>query len=232
MRVLCNKYTVLIPVWVLTLLLLRSESLRGQDYADAHATGDTLYAVTNALKFDPVQIVFGDFQVYFEKMIGSRFSVEVGAGPTRRNFAASWWDDELDALGRNVGVRTRYAATLAGRLYLRESGELHGPYVAMMAAHRRHDKVIEVIDENGVLVPGVQFTDVRRFTSLMLAGGFQALSMRSNVFADFYLAGGVRYKSLREVATADIHDPAAHRIDRLRTWVPVFQPGVRIGYGF
>jgi hypothetical protein len=199
---------------------------------DAYEGTDTLYAVVNAVKFDPVQVFFGDFQFYFEKMIANRMSVELGFGPTRRNYAASLFDDELDAYGRNVDIKTRYAATLGVRRYFADTGELYGSYLSLAMVYRQYEKEYQVIDQNDEIVPGYSFTDRREYASALVVYGYQALSARSNVFADFYIGIGLRYKSLQIVDTYDVHDPNAYSISNESGFGPAVQVGAKIGFGF
>ncbi len=199
---------------------------------DAYDNTDTLYAVMNAVKFDPVQVFFGDFQFYFEKMIAGRTSIELGIGPTRRNYAASWLEDELDSFGRNVDIKTRYAATVAMRRYFADTGELYGSYLSLVMVYRQFEKEYQVIDQNDEIVPGYSFTDRREYASALIIFGYQALSARSNVFADFYIGVGMRYKSLYTVGTGDVHDPSAYYTTNETGYEPAIQVGVKIGFGF
>ncbi len=224
------KYTLFAAL--MCTLTANAQNTRADSIYDPLSEPDTLYAIVNAVKFDPVQVFFGDFQFYFEKMIAPKASIEVGFGPTRRNYASSWFEDELDSYGRNVSIRTRYAATLSGRRYFQDTGELYGGYVGLSLVYREYVKLYQVIDTNDVLVAGYEFTDSRKYASAMVTVGFQALSLSSNIFADFYVAAGARYKSLHIVDTDNVNVPESYFIREETGFEAAFQAGVRIGFGF
>lgn len=222
---LLSKYTAI-------LCFILPFSLAAQDLPQDEAwEPDSMYAVIRAVKFDPVQVLFGDFQIYFEHLIGKQWSIEAGAGPTRRNFTAGIFEYDLDDFGTNVHIRTRYAASLWLKRYFWDTGELYGPYLAVAAMHRRHDKTINVINAEGVLT-GDAFEDVRRYTSLMLVGGFQAIPLSSNFFCDFYLGAGLRFRDFEVVRSYNASDAGAYQVSPEQTWIGAFQVGVKVGYGF
>jgi len=221
------KYIFLWMVFLPGVLFAQNSPYPEEDAYEA----DSLYAVRNAFKIDPVQIIFGDFQVYFEKMITSHWSVEVGFGPTRRNFSASWFDYELDNFGENVDVKTRYAASAAVRYYFWDVEELAGPYLSLAFSHKRFDKAYAVVDTSGAL-SGDVFDDSRQYTSAMVFAGYQALGRSGNIFADFYVGLGIRQRTFDIVRSTDIYDPMAYSIDRENSFAPGVQVGVKIGFGF
>ncbi len=209
-----------------------SFSARAQDTIGySYDLPDTMYSVRNAVKFDPVQVFFGDYQFYFERMVGDQWSVEVGLGPTRRNFTASLFEYELDNFGNNIDIKTRYAASLWLRRYFWDTGELYGPYLAAAVIHRRHDKTYNVINVEGDL-SGISFDDSRRYTSFMLFAGYQAIPMQSNLFCDFYLGLGARYRDFDIVRSNDIYSPDDYIVNQEQSWIGTIQVGVKVGYGF
>lgn len=222
---LLHKYTAILS------FLLPIYAAAQDGYGEEAWEPDSMYAVTMAVKFDPVQVLFGDFQFYFEYYLGKQWSVEAGAGPTRRNFLASTFEYDLDDFGANVDIRTRYAGSLWLKRYFWDTGELYGPYMALAAMHRRHDKTLNVINEEGFL-SGEAFEDVRRYTSVMLVGGFQAIPLSSNIFCDFYLGLGVRFRDFDMVRSYDVNNPAAYQISAEQSWIGALQLGVKLGYGF
>lgn len=188
-------------------------------------------AVRNALKFDPVQILFGDYQLYYEVYLTPHSSIEAGFGPTRRNYAANWFDYELDNLGSNVNVKTRFAFTLVYRRYFWADEELFGPYMSAGVNYRRFDKTYDVLDATGNLT-GASFDDSRRYSSVMVYGGYQALSLMSNIFADFYIGVGLRYKDFDVVRSYNVNNPDSYRVTTQEEFAFGLQAGVKIGVGF
>lgn len=201
------------------------------DSSGEMAYQDTVYTVRNAIKIDPVQIIFGDYRLYYERLLSNHYSVEVGFGFTRRNYAAGWFDYELDNLGRNVDIKTGYSASLSFRRYFQDYEELYGLYLAATGNYRSHAKEISVIDTTGNLI-GNSFRDERHTLSLILKLGYQALPLNSNVFADFYTGPAIRFKNYDIVKTASVNDPSAYFIDNLNEVSLGWEVGIRMGFGF
>lgn len=220
--------------YILFLLLLLPEFCRAQQpgayFEDAYET-DTLYAVRSAVKFDPIKIFQGDFRLYYERMVAPHWSVEMGAGITRRNYTASWFYYELDNFGDNIDVKTRYAFSFAGRYYFQSEEELFGLYVSMGLSHVRHDKTYNVLDSSGVYT-GDSYDDSRRYTSGIATVGYQALGLSSNVFLDFYLGAAVRYRNFQVVRSTAINDPGSYTVTDETSFIGGLEVGVKIGFGF
>lgn len=212
-------------------LLLPLVTQAQYDEEEAYGYPDTLIAVTNAVKFDPVQILHGDFRFYYERMIGKRWSAEASFGPTRRNYTASIFQYELDDLGANVNIQTRYAAGLSVRRYFWETDELYGLYLAGAVVHRLHEKSHSVIGTDGDLTGDV-FEDSRRYTDFVLMVGYQALTLGSNIFFDFYAGAGARYRDFDVLRSSDLNDPGAYAVTSEQSWIGTFVVGVKLGVGF
>lgn len=192
---------------------------------------DSIYTVRNAVKVDPVQIVFGDYRLYYEHILSGHYSVEVGVGITRRNYASGWFDYELDNLGRNVDIKTGSSFSLSFRRYFQDYEELGGTYLAVGANYRRYKKEFGVIDSAGALTD-FSYTDDRQSLSVIFKLGYQALPLTSNVFVDFYTGPAIRFKDFDIVRTTSINDPLAYSIENLDEVVLGWEVGIRIGFGF
>jgi len=192
---------------------------------------DSLYAVRNAVKVDPIQIVFGIYGISYERIIKNGYSVEVGFGITRRNYAVGWFDYSLDNLGKNVDVETGAAFSVAFRKYLHNTEELQGSYLSAGVSIANYKTDYLVVDSLGDLTD-YSFPDVRTLTSFSVIFGYQALAQRSNVFADFYIGAALRYQDFDIVTSVDIHDPSAYHIVKKEAYVLGIEVGVKIGFGF
>lgn len=201
-----------------------------QEEPDFYAT-DSIYSIRNAVKVDPVQIIFGDYRIYYERILAGQYSIEVGAGITRRDYTSGWFDYELDNLGSNVDVKTGPSLSLSLRRYFQDTGELGGTYIAVSGLYRKYRKDFGVIDTSGTLTD-FSFTDSRESISLILKFGYQALPLTSNVFADFYTGPAIRFKNYDIVRTTSVNDPLAYSIENLNEVVLGWEVGVRIGFGF
>lgn len=192
---------------------------------------DSVYTIRNAFKIDPVQIIYGDYRLYYERILSGRYSVEVGAGFTRRNYAGGWFDYELDNLGGNIDVKTGPSLSFSFRRYFEDYDELGGAYLAAGVNYRRHVKDFGVIDTAGVLTD-YSFTDDRQTVSTIFKIGYQALALNSNIFADFYTGPAIRFKNYDIVRTTSLNDPEAYSIENLSEVVFGWELGIRIGFGF
>lgn len=220
--------------YIVFFLLFTSLSSFGQNYQEEGEDAfepDSLFAVRNAVKIDPLQFVFGDFSIYYERIFKSRYSAELGIGFTRRNYAAGWFDYSLDNLGENVDIETGYSIALSLRRYFKDTGELNGLYLALGFSARLYKTDYFVIDSAGTLTD-ISFNDNRQFTSGSVIIGYQALSIRSNIFVDGYLGLAVVNKDFDTVTSSDINDPSAYYIGQKKSYELGLEVGVKIGFGF
>ncbi len=192
---------------------------------------DSLYAVRNALKIDPIQIVFGDFRLYYERIINGGFSAELSGGITRRNYAAGWFDYTLDNLGKNVDVETGMVFGITIRKYFKESQELMGPYVSAGVDFKKYKTNYSVIDSLGAITD-YTFKDERQSIWYMVNFGFQALPLQSNIFADFYVGISLVHQNYDIVRAGDIYDANTYFVNEKNEYGIGFQLGVKIGVGF
>ena len=202
----------------------------GIDFEDAYEE-DSLYAIRNAIKFDPLQIAIGDIEVYYERILSAGFALEAGVGITRRNYAVGWNDYSLDNLGRNVDIKTGYAFSFAFRKYLQSSEELQGPYVALGMKFLQYKTDFEVIDSTGVLTD-FEFSDVRKYTNVELLAGYQLLPQTSNLFVDAYIGVAYRRKDFEVVHSESVNDPLSYTIEGEDGNDLAFRIGAKIGFGF
>lgn len=220
--------------YILFLLIPISFIANGQESDDElpdFYIQDSVYTVRNAFKIDPVQIIFGDFRLYYERFISNHYSVEIGSGVTRRNYASGWFDDDLDNLGANIDIKTGPTFSLAFRRYFRDSEELDGAYISLGVNYRWHIKDINVIDSVGAL-SGLTLRDRRQSTSVLAKFGFQILPISSNVFADFFTGPAIRFKNYDIVQTTAVNDPLAYYIEAVNEVSFGWELGVKIGFGF
>ena len=192
---------------------------------------DSLFAVRNALKIDPLQFIFGDYSLDYERILNGPYSLELGLGFTRRNYAAGWFDYSLDNLGRNVKIKSGYVISLSARRYFENSGELYGAYLAANASVRMYTTDYNVIDSTGALTD-FSFRDKRKITSYAFIFGYQALPASSNVFADFYLGISLRNKDFSIVKSEEINNASSYFIEHKNTYVFGLEVGVKLGFGF
>ncbi len=220
--------------YILLFSLFASTDLFGQNNIsnseDAYQP-DSLFAVRNALKIDPLQFIFGDYSLDYERILKGPYSLELGLGFTRRNYAAGWFDYSLDNLGKNVKIKTGYAISLSARRYFKNTDELYGAYLAANFAVRTYTTDYNVIDSTGVLTD-FSFRDSRIITSYAIIFGYQALPARSNVFADFYLGIALRNKDFSIVKSEEINNAPSYFIDDKNAYVFGLEVGVKLGFGF
>ena len=159
---------------------------------------DSLVEVHNALKLDPLQIIRGEFSVFYERRISNRVSLEVGLGLTRRNWTYSWFFSDVDDLRRNIVVHTGPSMRLGLRYYLKDSEELEGVYLMPQFGRRVFKKTFRDLDDGGDLT-GDEHSDRREYTEVNFTIGYQQLALSSNFMFDIYFGVGYVWRSGREV---------------------------------
>jgi len=192
---------------------------------------DSIYAIRNAIKYDPVQIIVGDFSFYYERFLAPGWGAEAGVGFTRRNYAAGWNDYSLDNLARNVDIGTGYSYSLSLRKYLRAAEELGGFYTALGYSERKYYTTYAVVDTAGELT-GDQFDDTRLHRTVSLAVGYQALGITSNLFVDFFIGAAVRFREFDTVVATDIFDASTFSVVPSNSTQWGILAGLKFGFGF
>lgn len=219
-----NKYIFFVA-------FLAATMCHGQDLYSSAYESDSLYAVRNAVKVDPVQIVIGDYRLYYERILSDRWSGEASVGITRRNYAAGWFEYDLDNLGAQVDIRTGAAAGLILRRYFRAGPELDGPYLATGYVYREYIKGYHPLDRAGELT-GESLTDRRRFSSIVVLFGIQPLSYSGNVFADFFTGPALRFADYHQVRAPEVPGTDSYYVRKFSKLEFGWEVGVRIGFGF
>ncbi len=215
------------------LALLCAQYAFGQNEAEEEYEfeQDTLILIQNAIKFDPVQILYGDFRIYYERVISNQFSFQIAAGITRRNYTAGWFDYELDNFGENIDIQTGYSISFSVRRYFEDLEEPDGLYLDLGINYRTYSKGFAVFDSTGTLTGDV-FEDNRNILSASSKIGFQLLSLTSNLFFDIYTGPAIRFKDFQIVRSTDLNDPSAYFIEPLEEIAFGWDFGVRLGLGF
>ena len=165
---------------------------------DAYQSTDSLLAVRNSFKLDPLQIVVGDVPILFEKYIAKHLSLEVGLGITRRNFLSPIFEYDLDNLSRKIKIKSLPSYKIAFRFYFDDNEELDGYYISPEFSYKTNRKDFLELDTVGNLT-GNKYVDKRIYSDLKLIVGRQVLSYSSNFLLDYYLGFGYRQKQLQEV---------------------------------
>lgn len=230
-----NFLVVLFLLMIPSILFGQQDSLHTDlglnDFSDDAYIPDTLVEVHNALKIDPLQIVRGEIAVFYERRISNRFSIELGAGITRRSWTYSLFHNDVDDLRRNITIQTQPAIRAGLRYYFAESPELNGLYIMPQVAWRVFKKNFAEMDSTGELT-GRDFTDQREVMEVNLTIGLQRLSYNSNFFYDVYL--GVGYGFVSGVAVKrEFDEPGSIYYTEPRKsqeLIPII--GVKVGWGF
>lgn len=191
---------------------------------------DSLAFADDAVKTDPIQFIFGDYSLYYERLLSTRISTEIGGGITRRNYLGGINDYDEDNIARNIDVKTGYAYKVSLRIYMKKSPEIHGFYISPVFSQRYYLKDFKAINSAGELTGKVS-EDRRLITDGGLLIGFQKLSLLSNFLLDFYV--GVVYRSkdyeiVRQTDSPGIEYSSAP----LKENAFAFTGGIKIGLGF
>jgi hypothetical protein len=197
---------------------------------DAYESTDSLYAVRNAFKIDPLQIIVGDLPFLYERFISKNLSIELGCGFTRRNFLSPFFEYDLDNLSRNVKIKSQPSYKIALRYYFDSNEELDGFYIAAEYNYRTHKKNFFELDTLGN-TNGKIFVDKRIYNDAKLILGRQILSSSSNLVIDYYLGLGYRKKELHEVHQLQGQNQIFY-YERKERENFAFFIGVKLGFGF
>lgn len=196
---------------------------------------DTVDAVKNALKLNPLLFLRGEIPLYYERALSPRLSAQVGIGMTWRNYINFNLDaDEVDDFGQGTDIVPKLSYHVGARYYFSDDLEPQGTYLEIEFAHLDFWKNIAKKDSVDRTLTDETVADRRAFNDLRLLFGHQSLSSTSNWLFDVY--GGFGIRDRRMIIVQENFDAAARQYTystkNVDDIVPVVFLGFRVGLGF
>jgi len=192
----------------------------------------------NIVKLNPLAIANGYFPIAYERVLFSRLGVEVGAGPTYRDFLYHFIYDaatddkkhgEFHTASGGLGV---YGAL---RLYVsKEKSAPEGMFLAAQFQYRSHEWDQNYTGEFNPLLEEfvISKKNSRHISDLAVLLGWQA-PIATNFLAEFSFGVGLRYRSIDRVKV--VRNTAGYdefRDDKPGNTTIAIPVNLKIGYAF
>jgi len=145
----------------------------------------------NCIKWHYSLLGRGIFLMDYERPISPKFSIEVGAGLTFRDFIFEAFRSDYFELGSD-DFKFGYALEAGARFYPKEADEFTGFYVSPMVSYRKYN--VPQIVSSGSQSSSSTFSPGYNFTDLQFKIGFCYESLWDfDLLGEVYFGVGVRY---------------------------------------
>jgi hypothetical protein len=199
----------------------------------AHRTSD---APVNLIKFNPYMILHGYLPLSYERLLFSRLGVELGGGPTTKDFVYHAFQEIDEGIDTNKGefaeAEMGYGLFGALRLYLSDGREKPpaGAFLAMQLQHRYHEWIqnydLQVNSSRGRLISRA---NSRQLTDFVFLAGYQGV-FAGGLAVEINGGLGIRNRVV-ERYRVDFSEIALEE-DRPSKATLVFPINIKIGYAF
>ncbi|MFN6944488.1 MAG: hypothetical protein ACK4ND_06040 [Cytophagaceae bacterium] len=144
----------------------------------------------SALKVNPLLIMVGDMPIYYERKLGERISVELGAGITTQNFLYEIGRAFNEPIGNDYEMTLRehsFGYSLSGSLRLYYEEALKGLYIGPEFRMRHYASEIRQCGSQTIIR-----REHRNMQDITFQFGYIAY-LGGNLFFDFYIGIGPRF---------------------------------------
>ncbi|ABG60843.1 hypothetical protein [Cytophaga hutchinsonii] len=196
----------------------------------------------NKISINPLGVLIGDYPVYYERMFGSAFSVELAAGVTYENYLGNlMFYGMVDNNSSNSNFARSYKIgntySISPKVYL-DGDEFEGSYLALCYRHRLYNNDVTGYAGNNA----ASFTDPVKESVKLNSFTFNygyVFTLGKGFILDYYIGLGLRGSVVKQaVETSNISNtyPYAtyyiYDTETTRKTSPTGMVGFKIGYTF
>lgn len=193
---------------------------------------DTIHAVKNVFKLNPLLFLTGEIPLYYERALGPQLSVEAAIGITLRNYISLSFNEEVDDFGGGIEILTKPSYHLAIRYFFEKNIELEGLYLSPEFSHRNYSKYISEKGDDGRFTD-TKHLDERIYNDIKLLLGYQVLMHSNNMVIDMYTGLGARVRDQQIVYEHNtLGNGWNYRVEENSDVVPALYLGFKVGIGF
>lgn len=150
----------------------------------------------NKISFNPLGLLIGDYPLYYERMFGNTFSVEIGVGVTYENYAGNLFrygvlDNSADGFTRSYTLGNTYS--ISPKVYF-EDDEFEGSYLAFCYRHRMYKSDATEYAGTAFASPIKESAKLNSFT---FNYGY-VFTLGKGFILDYYLGLGLRFADIAE----------------------------------
>ncbi len=192
----------------------------------------------NKISINPLGVLIGDYPLYYERMLGNTFSLEIGAGVTYENYAGNLFrygnaDTYNSNFTRVYTLGNTYS--ISPKVYLDEAFE--GSYLAFCYRHRLYKN--DVTEYTGSATPiDEPIKESTKLNSLTFNYGY-VFTLGKGFILDYYMGLGLRSSSITQAVatyTTNLSYPYdsyyTYDSERTNKTSLAAMVGIKVGYTF
>ncbi|WP_018341706.1 hypothetical protein [Cytophaga aurantiaca] len=187
----------------------------------------------NKFSINPLGILIGDYPIYYERMFGNTFSVELAAGLTYENYVGNLttfgFFDVDSEFKRNFKVGSTYS--ISPKVYLNDDN-FEGSYLCVVYRHRMYNS--EAIQYQGQDISGVK--EYNKLNSFTFNYGY-VYDLGKGFLLDYYLGIGVRTQTVSQAHAepSNVYPYTSSYVfttEKTKKTLPSGMWGIKIAYSF
>jgi hypothetical protein len=143
----------------------------------------------NKISINPLGVLIGDYPLYYERMFGNTFSLEVAAGLTYQNYIGNVLDfsnnnSSVNDNSKSYKIGTTYS--ISPKVYLDDDG-FEGSYLALCYRHRYYAN--DISNYQGATLPSVMHEN-KKINSFTFNYGY-LFNIGKGFILDYYVGIGI-----------------------------------------
>jgi hypothetical protein len=189
------------------------------------------FSEKNKISINPLGIGIGDYPLYYERMFGTTFSVEVGLGVTYENYIGNFINFMESRNYSNLDFERTYQLgstySISPKVYLEDDG-FEGTYLAFCYRHRLYKDEATAYKGNIFNTPLKESFKLNSFT---FNWGY-VYHLGKGFMLDYYIGIGLRTVTKSEIVQDYSNGNNAFKIENSKRTYPTGMMGLKIGYAF
>lgn len=160
-------------------------------YDSYQPTNGSTVSERNKISINPLNVLIGDYSIFYERMITDIFSIEASVGLTYTNYMRDFSLFDSDYQNSNINSESQMGITysIAPKLYLNDD-DFEGTYISLYFRSRTYNSIASSTDYSSVsLAPTEQYY---RFNTGTFNFGHN-YHLGNHVLLDCYVGVGLRF---------------------------------------
>lgn len=160
----------------------------------------TSFGEKNKISINPLGVAIGDYPIYYERMFGNTFSIEIAAGVTYQNYIRAYSDFQGSSSNYNNSDLTKSyqlgnTYSISPKVYLNDDS-FEGSYLALCYRHRLYKDQVTAYQGVPLTEPMKESFKLNSFT---FNYGY-VYHLGKGFMMDYYIGIGLRAITASEVA--------------------------------
>lgn len=204
-------------------------------YDSYQPTKGSSLGLKNKVSINPLGILIGDYPLYYERMFGNTFSVELGLGFTYENYMGNLTQDISGTNSdytRNFKLGSTYS--ISPKVYLNDD-DFEGSYLCVVYRHRMYNAEVVKYQEQDI-DPAIK--EYNKLNSFTFNYGY-VYHLGKGFLLDYYIGIGVRTQTVSqakvEYTQSNVYPynyTYTYKTEKSKTTLPTGMWGIKLSYSF